>query len=212
MSAQQFMEMLFGQLPDFFKNDEELRALWSAPDTRAKLLAGLAEKGFGKDQLSEMQKIIDAEKSDLFDVLAYVAYALPTLSREERATKACQNVVATMCWMVREGHAVSLAVRRAMYSARRRWQATASVTTGPPDRRSGVPQLLAYDLLDTDDRTVDHPLWAGAPGRDAVDRRRPFHSLHSPSSGRISPSIRNRSLVSPEADCIGTSRGFGGLG
>ena len=32
-----------------------------------------------------MQKIIDAEKSDLFDVLAYVAYALPTLTREERA-------------------------------------------------------------------------------------------------------------------------------
>ena len=88
MSAQQFMEMLFGQLPDFFKNEDELRALWSAPDTRAKLLAGLAEKGFGKDQLTEMQKIIDAEKSDLFDVLAYVAYALPTLSREQRATNA----------------------------------------------------------------------------------------------------------------------------
>jgi type I restriction enzyme, R subunit len=88
MSAQQFMEMLFGQLPHFFKNEDELRALWSAPDTRAKLLAGLAEKGFGKDQLTEMQKIIDAEKSDLFDVLAYVAYALPTLSREQRATNA----------------------------------------------------------------------------------------------------------------------------
>ena len=35
-----------------------------------------------------MQKIIDAEKSDLFDVLAHVAYALPTLTREERAAKA----------------------------------------------------------------------------------------------------------------------------
>ncbi len=34
------------------------------------------------------RKIIDAEKSDLFDVLAYVAYALPPLSREERATRA----------------------------------------------------------------------------------------------------------------------------
>jgi type I restriction enzyme, R subunit len=33
-------------------------------------------------------KIIDAEKSDLFDVLAYVAYALPPLNREERATRA----------------------------------------------------------------------------------------------------------------------------
>jgi type I restriction enzyme R subunit len=88
MSAQQFMEVLFGKLPDFFKNEDELRALWSTPDTRVKLLQGLAEKGFGKEQLAEMQKIIDAEKSDLFDVLAHVAYALPPLTREDRASKA----------------------------------------------------------------------------------------------------------------------------
>jgi len=88
MSAQQFMEMLFGKLPELFKDEAELRALWSAPNTRAKLLQGLAEKGFGKEQMAEMQKIIDAEKSDLFDVLAHVAYALPPLTREERAAKA----------------------------------------------------------------------------------------------------------------------------
>ncbi len=88
MSAQQFMEMLFGRLPDFFKDEAELRALWSQPDTRMQLLQGLSEKGFGREQLTEMQRIIDAEKSDLFDVLAYVAYALPTLTREERAAKA----------------------------------------------------------------------------------------------------------------------------
>jgi type I restriction enzyme, R subunit len=88
MSAQQFMEMLYGKLPDFFKNESELRALWSVPDTRCQLLKGLAEKGFGTDQMTEMQKIINAEKSDLFDVLAHVAYALPTLTREERAVNA----------------------------------------------------------------------------------------------------------------------------
>ena len=88
MSAQQFMEMLFGKLPEFFKDEAELRALWGVPDTRTKLLQGLAEKGFGSEQMAEMQKIIDAEKSDLFDVLAYVAYALPTLTREERADRA----------------------------------------------------------------------------------------------------------------------------
>ncbi len=88
MSAQQFMEMLFGKLPDFFQSEAELRALWSVPETRKKLMEGLAEKGFGRDQLAEMQTIIDAEKSDLFDVLAYVAYALPALTREDRAAKA----------------------------------------------------------------------------------------------------------------------------
>ena len=94
MSAQQFMEMLFGKLPDFFKNEAELRALWSAPDTRAKLLQGLAEKGFGREQMAEMQKVIDAEKSDLFDVLAHVAYALPTLTRQERAAHAMVGISA----------------------------------------------------------------------------------------------------------------------
>ena len=88
MSAQQFLELLFGKLPEFFHNEAELRALWSVPDTRAKLLQGLAEKGFGRDQMVEMQKIIDAENSDLFDVLAHVAYALAPLTREERAAKA----------------------------------------------------------------------------------------------------------------------------
>ena len=88
MSAQQFMEALFGKLPDFFMDEDELRALWSAPDTRRKLLDGLAEKGFGKDQLAEMQKIIDAQQSDLFDVLAHVAYAELPLTRDERADRA----------------------------------------------------------------------------------------------------------------------------
>ncbi len=88
MSSQQFMEALFGKLPEFFKNEDELRALWSEPGTRKKLLDGLAEKGFGREQLAEMQKSIDADNSDLFDVLAYVAYLLPTQSREERAARA----------------------------------------------------------------------------------------------------------------------------
>ena len=56
------------------------------PIRALKLLQGLAEVGLVGEQLAEMQKIIDAEKSDLFDVLAHVAYALPTLTREERAS------------------------------------------------------------------------------------------------------------------------------
>lgn len=88
MSAAEFMGELFGKLPEFFKDEEELRALWSEPGTRKKLLDGLAEKGFGIDQLTEMQKVIEAEQSDLFDVLAYVAYADDPMTREERATQA----------------------------------------------------------------------------------------------------------------------------
>ena len=88
MSAQQFLEALFGKLPEFFADEDELRALWSDPGTRRKLLDGLDEKGFGREQLAEMQKVIDAENSDIFDVLAYVAYAQEPLTREERAARA----------------------------------------------------------------------------------------------------------------------------
>jgi type I restriction enzyme R subunit len=88
MSAHQFMQELFGKLPEFFQDEEELRKLWSAPDTRRKLLEGLEEKGFGREQLAEMQKIIEAENSDLFDVLAHVAYAMEPLTRQERADRA----------------------------------------------------------------------------------------------------------------------------
>ncbi len=84
MSAAEFIERLFGELPELFKNEDELRTLWSKPDTRKGLLAGLEEKGFGGEQLAEVSRMIDAEKSDLFDVLAYIAFALPTITREER--------------------------------------------------------------------------------------------------------------------------------
>src|SRR6266487_4390131 len=88
MSAEQFLKSLYGKLPEFFKNEAELRALWSEPATRKALLEGLAEKGYGRDQMAEMQKIIDAENSDLFDVLAYIGFQLAPISREERANRA----------------------------------------------------------------------------------------------------------------------------
>ena len=88
MSSTEFIELLYGQLPEFAKDEAELREIWSAPDTRSKLLQGLAEKGFGAEQLAEIQSIISAENSDLFDVLAYVAYALGPVPREERAQQA----------------------------------------------------------------------------------------------------------------------------
>ncbi|MEQ1730961.1 MAG: DEAD/DEAH box helicase family protein, partial [Vicinamibacterales bacterium] len=84
ISAAQFVERLFGELPTLFKNEDELRALWSQPDTRKALLEGLAEKGYGEEQLAEIRHMIDADKSDLFDVLAYIAFALSPITREER--------------------------------------------------------------------------------------------------------------------------------
>jgi hypothetical protein len=77
MSAAEFITRLFGDLPELFKDEDELRALWGQHDTRKALLESLSEKGYGDEQLSEIRRMIDAEKSDLFDVLAYIAFALP---------------------------------------------------------------------------------------------------------------------------------------
>jgi type I restriction enzyme R subunit len=84
MSAEEFLNKMFGTMPAFFKNEEELRVIWSNPITRKAFLEKIAELGFGKDQLESLQKMIDAEKSDLFDVLAYVTFALQPITRVER--------------------------------------------------------------------------------------------------------------------------------
>ena len=110
MSSLQFMEMLFGKLPEFFKDEAELRTLWCEPATRKKLLEGLTEKGFGREQLAEMQRMIDAEKRDLFDVLAHVAYALlrwstQTFAKGAASQKPTQTFSAELSFGARQrGH------------------------------------------------------------------------------------------------------------
>jgi type I restriction enzyme R subunit len=84
ISANQMIEKLYGELPRFFKDEDELRRLWSKPDTRKALLQSLTEKGFGPEQLAEISRMINAEKSDVFDVLAYISFALPPITRSER--------------------------------------------------------------------------------------------------------------------------------
>lgn len=96
ISAEEFLHRLFGSLPAFFKDEDELRRIWSLPMTRKKLLDDLADAGFGKDQLSEMQKVIDAENSDIFDVLEYVAYATAPITREARVAGAQSNIFALL--------------------------------------------------------------------------------------------------------------------
>lgn len=92
ISAEEFLQSLFGTLPELFKNEDELRTIWSQPNTRKKLLEELTEKGFAKQQLTEFQKILNAENSDLYDVLAYVAFHSEILERTRRADSAKINL------------------------------------------------------------------------------------------------------------------------
>ena len=89
ISSEEFLNNLFGELPNLFKSEEELRLLWSNPLTRRTLLEKLDQAGFGKDELSALQKLIDAEKSDLFDVLEYVFNSdIKPMTREARVAAA----------------------------------------------------------------------------------------------------------------------------
>lgn len=87
ISAEEFIQQLFGDIPDLFQDEAELRLLWSRPDTRKSLLTGLAEKGYGEEQLQAIARITNTENSDIYDVLTYIAYAARPLTREERVIK-----------------------------------------------------------------------------------------------------------------------------
>jgi type I restriction enzyme R subunit len=96
ITAEQFLQNLFGKLPEFFKDEEELRRIWSHPMTRKTLLDNLADAGFGKSELATMQKLIDAQRSDLFDVLEYISFAIKPITRQERVEKAQSNIFALL--------------------------------------------------------------------------------------------------------------------
>ncbi|MCU1283921.1 MAG: Type restriction-modification system, restriction subunit [Acidobacteriales bacterium] len=88
ISAEQFMKNLFGELPKFFSNEAELRKIWKVPATRRALLQKLADAGYGKSELTALQKLVNAEKSDIFDVLEYVSYAVAPITRQARVNNA----------------------------------------------------------------------------------------------------------------------------
>lgn len=92
ISASEFMQNLFGKMPDLFKSEDELRKIWSKPDTRKTLLEKLDEEGFGRDELKTLQKLIDAEKSDLFDVLEYVFNSHQPITRKARVKLAKDDI------------------------------------------------------------------------------------------------------------------------
>lgn len=88
ISSGAFLKQLFGDLPNFFDSEAQLREIWSIPSTRKKLLTELEEKGYTTEQLQDLRSIIHGEESDLFDVLSYVAYQKDLIPRLDRATKA----------------------------------------------------------------------------------------------------------------------------
>jgi type I restriction enzyme R subunit len=95
ITAKEFIERLFSDLPQFFENEDQLREIWSDPTTREKLLHSLSEAGYDEEKLDGMKELIDAKQSDVYDVLRYVAYASEAMSRDQRASSAQPSIKAT---------------------------------------------------------------------------------------------------------------------
>jgi type I restriction enzyme R subunit len=96
ISAEQFLENLFGALPEFFESEEELRRIWSNPHTRKVFLDKLNDCGYGREELDTLQNLVNAEDSDLFDALSYLAYTVTPISRESRVSKARENILGNL--------------------------------------------------------------------------------------------------------------------
>jgi type I restriction enzyme, R subunit len=86
ISAEEFLKRLFDtiKLPALLGSEEELRRVWANPLTRRDLIQKLENEGCHKDDLLKLQELINAENSDLFDVLEYIAYAKTPVSRAAR--------------------------------------------------------------------------------------------------------------------------------
>ena len=94
VSAEEFMHNLFGELPKLLSSEEELRSIWSSPITRKKFLQKLDEAGFSRDKLKTLQQLVDAENSDLFDVLEYIFTGdTKPIPRRIRVEQSKQNIL-----------------------------------------------------------------------------------------------------------------------
>lgn len=92
ISVQEFMDNLFGAMPEFFKSEEELRKIWSNPVERKVLLDKIAEVGYEKSDLEALQVMIDAEQCDLLDVLSYISFLTPPITREQRVDQSREKI------------------------------------------------------------------------------------------------------------------------
>ncbi|WP_417605584.1 EcoAI/FtnUII family type I restriction enzme subunit R [Primorskyibacter flagellatus] len=85
ISAQEFLERLFGDLTGIVTDEDQLRAVWSDPDNRERFLEQLSDRGYDRDRLDDIRRLVDAPDSDLFDVLSYVLFTNSPKTRHDRA-------------------------------------------------------------------------------------------------------------------------------
>lgn len=85
ISLKEYVRKLFGEIPKYFADANDLRDKWSHPETREQLLATLDEAGFAEEKLNLLKNLLKMQRFDLLDVLEYIAYHSTPIEREKRA-------------------------------------------------------------------------------------------------------------------------------
>ena len=85
LSSEDFLKRIIPELPKFYKDEHQLRELWSNPETREELLHNLANVWLDREQLEDLRKIFNAQDSDIFDVLAHISFESDIKYRKERS-------------------------------------------------------------------------------------------------------------------------------
>lgn len=88
-----YVEKLFGRIPEFFSDADDLREKWSNPETREELLRTLDEAGFAEEKLNLLRNMLKMQKCDLLDVLEYIAYNSTPIERAKRVELVKQQYV-----------------------------------------------------------------------------------------------------------------------
>lgn len=91
LTTAQFLEKLIGFIPDLYESEEQLRKLWSKPETRDELLQKLAATGIDEEQLDSLKILFEAKESDIFDILMHISYTNEIITRKQRAFVTKEN-------------------------------------------------------------------------------------------------------------------------
>ncbi len=102
ISAAEFLQRLFGELSGMISDEDQLRTIWSNPDNREQFLSQLDDNGYDPDRLDDIRKLVDAPKSDLYDVLSYILFANPPKTRHDRAETVRQDGLETFAGEMKE--------------------------------------------------------------------------------------------------------------
>jgi len=85
LNSEDFLKKIVWELPHFYKDEHQLRMLWSNPETRDELLQSLSKVWLDTEQLEDLKNMFEAKWSDIYDILAHLSFNSNIKFRLERS-------------------------------------------------------------------------------------------------------------------------------